>query len=932
MITEDDELLKDFVIESQEHLAKVESQLLELESEDDAIDVAKVNNVFRAIHSIKGVAGFLNLKTLESLAHREEEVLNRLRNREVRPTSEVINTLLRASDCIKGLLDTITTSNEQDVSSHIHALERLLMNPTNLFHDRATEANNSKEHGVEISEASGTDKQPSPVSNAPQPTTIAEKGISSETLREYLIESHDSLQQIEESLNLIEHNPQDKTVLNAIFRMVHTLKGSAGFIGFSEIESITHAVENLLSDISGGESQFDREVSNLLFGAIDLIRKHLESIERLQCESDASSEALLSKVKSLQRTIDDKKNSDIPEAGPRQHEVSRPPLHASAAELFVPSIPDESPSSVVRPHVAPPVKSGPATTESNGANAASDSTIRVDVALLDKLMTRVGELVLSRNRIMQCSNALQDCELQSATNHLNLITTELQEGVMKTRMQPIGTVWNKFPRLVRDLASMCGKSVRITMEGKETELDKTIIEAIKDPLTHLVRNNVDHGIEKPEDRIAKGKPAEGCLSLRAYHEGGQVNIEISDDGGGLNFGRIKAKAVEKGLISPDQAARLNDHETAQLIFLPGFSTAEKVSNVSGRGVGMDVVKTNIEQIGGTVDLQSKPGNGTTVKIKIPLTLAIIPALIVSNHGNRFAIPQVNLLELVRLNVTESSPKIEWIQGSPVYRLRGRLLPLVYLHKVLKVKQPSQAPTDCISIVVLRVDDHQFGLVVDQILDTEEIVVKPMATQLKGVSVYSGATIMGDGKVALILDVLGLSVSSRALSKDRSRTHFDAASRPLESLGLNQTLLVLGTGGDRRLAIPISQVARLEKIPASTIEYTKNQEVVQYRGKILPLIRLANVLGITDDTVPIDDLLNVIVYIENGRNYGLVVSRVVDIVKTTDEVSEESQCEGLLGSMILQGFVTDLVDLPSIIGRTRTKTKNTVCSQEIGVSL
>jgi len=459
------------------------------------------------------------------------------------------------------------------------------------------------------------------------------------------------------------------------------------------------------------------------------------------------------------------------------------------------------------------------------------------------------------------------------------------------------------------------------MEGKETELDKTIIEAIKDPLTHLVRNNVDHGIEKPEDRVAKGKPAEGCLSLRAYHEGGQVNIEISDDGGGLNYDRIKAKAIEKGLVTPDQATRLSDRETAHLIFLPGFSTADKVSNVSGRGVGMDVVKTNIEQIGGTVDLQSTLGKGTTVKIKIPLTLAIIPALIIANHGNRFAIPQVNLLELVRLQVTEADPKLEWIHGAPVYRLRGRLLPLVYLNNILKSKQPSQAPSDCVSIVVLRVNDHQFGLVVDQILDTEEIVVKPMATQLKGVTVYSGATIMGDGKVALILDILGLAHSSRVLSKDRNRSHVDVTNRVKDTSGSTQTLLVLGTGGNRRLAIPISQVARLEKVPSSMIEYTNNQEVVQYRGHILPLIRLANVLGIEEATKPTDGLLNVVVYIENERNYGLVVNRVLDIVETTFEVSDSCRSEGLLGSMILQDYVTDLADLPSIIGKIAMKSES-----------
>jgi len=899
MINEDDELLKDFVIESQEHLAKVESQLLELESDDDSIDLGKVNNVFRAIHSIKGVAGFLNLKTLETLAHREEEVLNRLRNKEVRPTSEVINTLLRASDCIKGLLDTIATSNDQDVSSHIFALERLLINPTNLFHDQLVEDSSSN-----------TSQGPVLALDIPPATSAADKGLSSETLRDYLIESHDNLQQLEEALTSIEQNPKDTDLLNAIFRMVHTIKGSSGFIGFVKIEAITHAAESLLSDIRLGESQFNREVSNALFGAIDLVRKHLEVIEEFQHESDIDSEALIKRMKSLQRITTDHKSVETASKVDHQNGNPGPP----AAVIQTKPVPPVS-------NITPIPCSAPTSNDSNSSGAASDSTIRVDVALLDKLMTRVGELVLSRNQIMQRANALQDSELQSATNHLNLITTELQEGVMKTRMQPIGTVWNKFPRMVRDLAATCGKVIRISMEGKETELDKTIIEAIKDPLTHLVRNNVDHGIEKPEDRVANGKPAEGCLSLRAYHEGGQVNIEISDDGGGLNYDRIKAKAIEKGLVTPDQAARLSDRETAHLIFLPGFSTADKVSNVSGRGVGMDVVKTNIEQIGGTVDLQSTLGKGTTVKIKIPLTLAIIPALIIANHGNRFAIPQVNLLELVRLQVTEADPKLEWIHGAPVYRLRGRLLPLVYLNNILKSKQPSQAPSDCVSIVVLRVNDHQFGLVVDQILDTEEIVVKPMATQLKGVTVYSGATIMGDGKVALILDILGLAHSSRVLSKDRNRSHVDVTNRVKDTSGSTQTLLVLGTGGNRRLAIPISQVARLEKVPSSMIEYTNNQEVVQYRGHILPLIRLANVLGIEEATKPTDGLLNVVVYIENERNYGLVVNRVLDIVETTFEVSDSCRSEGLLGSMILQDYVTDLADLPSIIGKIAMKSES-----------
>jgi two-component system chemotaxis sensor kinase CheA len=479
-------------------------------------------------------------------------------------------------------------------------------------------------------------------------------------------------------------------------------------------------------------------------------------------------------------------------------------------------------------------------------------------------------------------------------------------------MQQIGNVWSKFPRMVRDLAAVCGKEVRIEMEGKETELDKTIIESIKDPLTHLVRNTVDHGIEKPSLRTAKGKPAEGCLTLRAFHEGGQVNIEISDDGAGLNLIRIKEKALEKNLISLDTSNRLSEREIAQLIFLPGFSTAETVSNVSGRGVGMDVVKTNIEKIGGTVDLQTFSGTGTTIKIKIPLTLAIIPALIVTNGGDRFAIPQVNLLELVRLEGEKAAENIEWIRGAPVYRLRGRLLPLIHLKKVLSTKELTEEPKDVVNIVVLRADDRQFGLVVDRINDTEEIVVKPLSSQLKNVAVYSGATIMGDGKVALILDVLGIAHNANLITKDRSRSVQDSPGYAKETGCESQNLLLIATGTDRRLAIPISEVARLEKIPSDSIEYSENKEVVQYRGKILPMIRLADMLGICDDTPPEDGLLNVIVYNQDSQSYGLVVNRIVDIVETSIAIHKRSHRAGLLGSAIIEDCVTDFVNLPAII--------------------
>lgn len=910
MTIEDDELIKDFIVESQEHLSDVESQLLTLESQQNGVDVALVNKVFRAVHSIKGAAGFLGFGVLESLAHRGEEVLNRLRNNEMRPTSLVINTLLKATDRLKGLLDSLETSNEQNVTEHIIALEALLngqaassdeiVMESTIHECEANEPERIEAPAVTLESNVTFESNAHGLGHA-APQVINSPGVNKETLREFLVESYDNLEQIDRNLVALERDPTSEGLLNSIFRSIHTVKGSSGFLAFRHVEALAHAGENLLSGLRSNRQALDAETSRVLFSMIDKLRTILVAIERDGTEGNCNCEDMiktLNEVHQLHTVPQNQISLNSQDCEPKSDvRVAAEPKKVLAPMEQTPSKPMETSNSSL-PDVA--------------TTSAADSTIRVDVALLDTLMTRVGELVLARNQILQFTGELGNSDLLRTTQRLNLITTELQEGVMKTRMQPIGNVWSKFPRLVRDLAVICGKEVRIEMRGKETELDKTIIEAIKDPLTHLVRNTVDHGIEKPEVRVSKGKPIEGCLTLRAFHEGGQVIIEICDDGAGLNLDRIKSKAVEKGLISQEQAARMQEQEISQLIFLPGFSTAEKVSNVSGRGVGMDVVKTNIEKIGGSVDLQTRPGSGTTIKIKIPLTLAIIPALIVTSAGNRFAIPQVNLLELVRLEGDQTSKSIEWIQGAPVYRLRGRLLPLVYLRKVLKINVENETPPDVINIVILRADDRQFGLVVDRINDTEEIVVKPLSKQLKGVSVYSGTTIMGDGKVALILDVLGLAYASQVISMLRDGSLSESHSRVKECNGKQQTLLILGTGTSRRLALPISQVARLEKIPKKSVEFADHHEVVQYRGKILPLIRLASFLGLECGANAEDGLLNVVVYIENERSFGLVIDQIVDIVETSLQINHPSAREGLLGSAVIHDRVTDLVDLPAII--------------------
>ncbi len=742
-------------------------------------------------------------------------------------------------------------------------------------------------------------------------------------VKEFLVESYENLDQLDRDLVTLEKEPQNRDRLASVFRTIHTIKGTCGFFGFDKLQSVTHVGENLLSRLRDGLLLLHPEITSALLAMVDAVRQMLGCLERTGQEGDGDYSALIATLTRLQEPAP----TPIPairvavvEAPKPIGEVLLESGKASARDVIDALRAQEAGDprhlgeilverKAVESHE---VVQALRAQEVAGAGV-SESNIRVHVDLLDKLMNLVGELVLARNQVLQFSASQKDAAFLGTTQRLNLITSELQEGIMKTRMQPIGNIWNRFPRVVRDLALTCGKQVRVEMEGKETELDKTIIEAIKDPLTHVIRNAVDHGIEPPEARLAKGKSAEGCLLLRAFHEGGQVNIEITDDGAGINVERVKKKAVERGLISLDQAERMSEREAVQLIFLPGFSTAEKITNISGRGVGMDVVKTNIEKIGGTVDIQSQPGRGSTLKIKIPLTLAIIPALIITNGNNRFAIPQVSLLELVRLEGEQVHRGIAMIHGAPVYRLRGRLLPLVYLDRVLKVASKSvESEQDVLNIVILQADDRQFGLVVEKINDTEEIVVKPLSKQLKGIPVFAGSTIMGNGRVALILDVLGIAQQSGVVSEVRDRALSDLSAKSQERDQDTKTLLLIGMGTDRRLAIPLSQVARLEEIATSTVEKADEQRVVQYRGQILPLISISEVLGRPSDPAAGAETMQVVVYTEEGRSVGLVVDRILDIVEATVKVQQAGRRAGVLGSAVIQQRVTDLLDVHGII--------------------
>jgi two-component system chemotaxis sensor kinase CheA len=783
-----------------------------------------------------------------------------------------------------------------------------------------------------------------------------------EVVREFLLESHENLDQLDRAFVELEKNPQDHENIAGIFRTIHTIKGTAGFLGFPNLERVAHAGETVLSMLRDGTLALDREITSALLHVVDVTRSNLDEIESTGAESSETYPELIAELMGIARgTSTAAAKPEAPTTpAPQAATPATPAAPAAPATPAAPAAPaaPETPAAAAQvPPAAPeaalvvsaaieatpvadaslvvatatvPVPVAPPAihVDDEGRETAierreaerrggddrrhgiTDSSLRVDVGLLDKLMNLVGELVLARNQILQFTATQTDSSFVGATQRLNLVTSELQEGVMKTRMQPIGNVWSKFPRVVRDVATICNKRVRLEMFGKDTELDKTIIEAIKDPLTHIVRNSVDHGIESPEKRAAMGKDPEGVLTLRAYHEGGQINIEIQDDGGGIEPERVRAKAVQRGLITAEQAAGMNEHEVIKLVFLPGFSTAEAITNVSGRGVGMDVVRTNIEKIGGTVDIQSRVGQGTTLRIKIPLTLAIIPALIVTSGGERFAIPQVGLVELVRLEGNQAQTGIEYIGSAPFYRLRGNLLPIVHLHRELGLE--AAADEGVVSIVVLKADGRQFGLIVDAISDTEEIVVKPLGKQLKRVNVFAGATIMGDGRVALILDVPGLAQQARIISDMRDGALTEAAvSGPPASAGDDLRTMLLFRVGDRdQMAIPLSTVARLEEFSRSSIERSGDRDVVQYRGEILPLVSLPRYFG---NTAALErDTLPVIVYAESGRSVGLVVEEIIDIVHESVSMSLAGSRPGVLGSAVIHQRVTDLLDVQAMM--------------------
>ncbi|HAR26766.1 MAG TPA: hybrid sensor histidine kinase/response regulator [Bradyrhizobium sp.] len=758
-------------------------------------------------------------------------------------------------------------------------------------------------------------------------------------LREFLTESSESLDTVDNQLVQFEQDPNNAKILDNIFRLVHTIKGTCGFLGLPRLEALAHAGETLMGKFRDG-MPVRAEAVTLILSSIDRIKEILAGLEAAEAEPEGNDRDLIDQLEAMvERGMaamaagDAAAEEDVPV-------VEAPSVQADMAEgtlvvqtLERPLRPGEvsldelerafreTETEVAAPAPAPAAKVVAAAPAAEPAEAAkkparkaaaedvqegdkiANQSIRVNVDTLEHLMTMVSELVLTRNQLLEISRRNEDTEFKVPLQRLSNVTAELQEGVMKTRMQPIGNAWQKLPRIVRDLSGELGKQIELEMHGADTELDRQVLDLIKDPLTHMVRNSADHGLETTAERLAAGKPEQGTIRLSAYHEGGHIIICIADNGRGLNTERIKAKALQNGLVTEAELEKMTEAQIHKFIFAPGFSTAAQVTSVSGRGVGMDVVRTNIDQIGGTIDIKSVAGEGASVTIKIPLTLAIVSALIVEAGGDRFAIPQLSVVELVRARAN-SEHRIERIKDTAVLRLRNKLLPLIHLKKLLRIDDGATTTSDAENgfIVVTQVGSQTFGIVVDGVFHTEEIVVKPMSTKLRHIDMFSGNTILGDGAVIMIIDPNGI---AKALGASGSSAHDMAdenASAHAASGEQLTSLLVFRAGSSQPKAVPLGLVTRLEEIATDKIELSNGRYMVQYREQLMPLVQMAGVEVQAQGSQPI------LVFADDGRSMGLVVDEIIDIVEEKLNIEVAGSQDGILGSAVIKGQATEVIDV------------------------
>jgi two-component system chemotaxis sensor kinase CheA len=779
-------------------------------------------------------------------------------------------------------------------------------------------------------------------------------------LREFLTETSESLDTVDNQLVRFEQEPNNAKILDNIFRLVHTIKGTCGFLGLPRLEALAHAAETLMGKFRDG-MPVTGEAVTLILTTIDRIKDILSQLEATEAEPEGNDQDLIGELEAmvergmaamaggssvaasepvaksepavtegtliaqtLERPLRPGEVSlDELERAFRETAIEMAPAHAKAAA--------PAPAAAAQPHAAKQARPDAAKASENkaaehkasekaaakaaskaaaaksSADDASDAdrvanqSIRVNVDTLEHLMTMVSELVLTRNQLLEISRRNEDTEFKVPLQRLSNVTAELQEGVMKTRMQPIGNAWQKLPRIVRDLSGELGKQIELEMHGADTELDRQVLDLIKDPLTHMVRNSADHGLERQAERAAAGKPEQGTIRLSAYHEGGHIIICIADNGRGLNTERIKAKAVANGLVSEAELEKMTEAQIHKFIFAPGFSTAAQITSVSGRGVGMDVVRTNIDQIGGTIDIKSVASEGCSVTIKIPLTLAIVSALIVEAGGDRFAIPQLSVVELVRARAN-SEHRIERIKDTAVLRLRNKLLPLMHLKKLLKIDDGSSTDPENGFIVVTQVGNQTFGIVVDGVFHTEEIVVKPMSTKLRHIDMFSGNTILGDGAVIMIIDPNGI---AKALGASGSASHAVADENAAHHASTGEqttSLLVFRAGTDQPKAVPLALVTRLEEVAADKIEISNGRYMVQYRDQLMPLVQMEGVSVQTSGSQPI------LVFADDKRSMGLVVDEIIDIVEERLNIEVAGQQSGILGSAVIKGQATEVIDV------------------------
>ncbi len=724
-----------------------------------------------------------------------------------------------------------------------------------------------------------------------------------ELTREFLIESQEGLDRMERCLTDLESRPDDTALLAEIFRSVHTIKGTTGFLGFKRLERLAHSGENLLGLLRDGKLAAEPNIITGLLALLDGLRSILHNVETGEGEGEGDDAELIARLERLQQIKlqkDDDARSDEPEIALTATQVQNPLLRMLAQEKA------EAERQAEAARAAAAKSEAAAANEPARAAAASaaESTLRVDVALLNRMMNLVGELVLTRNQVLQATAA--DPKMTLLSRRLDMVTADLRESVMRARMQPVSNIFSKMPRIVRDVSQLLGRKVRLEMEGQETELDKSLLEAIKDPLTHAVRNSLDHGIELPEVRAAAGKNAEGTLKLRAAQEGSHVIIEVSDDGAGISAEKVRNKAIERGLINAESAAQLPERELLNLIFLPGFSTAAAVTSVSGRGVGMDVVKTNVEKIGGKVEVESRVGKGTTLRLRIPLTLAIIPALIVRTLEQSFAVPQGALSELVHLAPEQLATSIEWIENAPLYRLRGQLLPLVILDRMLTADNSSRKLEGRdVFVAVLDADGRRYGLAVDGLADPEEIVVKPLSAVLKDVGLYSGATVLGNGDLALILDP-GAIAAKAGVTLAAEDALVQTGAHEAEAAGDRGSEYLLVEVAGRRAAVLLNDVLRIEQVPASRIEYAGLRPVLHFDGQLLPVEDAGGLLGGAHSEMQVI----IVVCRDGNRQVGVAVTHVLDVAAGSD-LLEAGTTQPATGVTLLKDHVTGIVDLGSI---------------------